>query len=317
MNKKLEQFVKSKRFRDVTVKNSEFLEYLQYLKTDLNTFSTMVGDFTVKELERIKQSIKMMDAKVAPVHWYRAYVSKLKRPAKQSEQSAPFSTLIYATKRAENVLDNLIEIYSKANASKTSTLDNLKTSDVAVYGAAYRIDNIARFSLYMFTAVSKAITAPGLRVLGYQIDFLRDNVDEVSSDISGLYNKIGLMNVPKNIKKIEEANSDVKLLDETGAPQAQFIGNLVPDVVSNILTGIFNLNIFRYIGESWIVYRHNIYKKQEAERSWLKNHVNSLKVAMAEDGVSRGEKARLVKIIENYETRIALLDRQIESYREG
>lgn len=273
---------------------------------------------TVKDFTKIQIMVGeiIKDTKLKGVTAYKEYKAKLKGKAAQAESMQIFSSLIFATKNCEKLLDNLIETYTNKLQKKVITVNNTKVTDMAVMGAITRIDAIAEFSIFMFTSLSSNIGSPDFEVPKYRILRMAKLNDGVAADITKLYQGIGLANISRDMKNIKKKNSDVKLVDEDNVPVCQFIGNLVPDSVANLLTGIMNLNVFRWLGEAWINYRHGIYLKQEDEREWIKNHVNMLKLQSNEEQDEESQE-KLLKIIANYDAKISKLDRDIAAYKDN
>lgn len=318
MNRELKRSLKNERFRDTTIEKKDLLEYLYIIKEDLKIFHQTVGDMSIKDLGRVQALVSAInDKKMLGVDIYKQYLKDLSGKAASAEKESIFSSLIFACKKSEKVLEELIEIYSDINQKTLITIGNLSASDTMVFGAMRRIDGIAQFSYFLFSAVSTNITSPTMSVPGYRIAKMKEIGTTVALDISKLYMGAGIANTSRNFKQVAEDDNDVKLLNSKFIPSCQFIGNLVPDSIANLLTGIFNINIFRYVGESWLQYRESYYRKQEDERAWLRDHVNVLRVEVSTDEPSKKEKDRLLKIISKYDAKISKLDREISNYRDG
>lgn len=317
INQKLKRFLAGGVYRESQIKTSDFEEYLYILQDELRIFHRAMDTMTTKEFKRISAMVEEIktNTKLTGVTAYKAYTTALKGKASMAENIQIFSSLVTATKKCEALIDSLIEMYTNSLQKKVITLTNTQISDFSVMGAVVKIDAIAQFSIFLFTSVSSNITTPDFMVPKYRTLKLSKLNSEVADDINKIHQGQGLTNIARNMKAIKKKNQDVKLIDAEGVPQSQFIGNLVPDAVTNLLTGIFNVNMFRWLGEMWINYRHGIYLKQEEEREWIKNHVNMLRMEIGEasDDESRD---RLGKIIANYDAKISKLDRQIEAYKE-
>ncbi len=318
MNKTLKRFLDGGMNRESQIKTEDFEEYLYILQEELRLFHQNLGNLTIKQLGIIQTMVAEVskDTKLKGVSAYKEYRKKLQGKASKAEAEVLFSSLIFATKNCEKLIENLIETYSSKLQKKVITVNNTKVTDMAVMGAVTRVSAIAEFAVNIFTSVSINISDPTFPIPGYRIARLTQLNDAVAGDISKLYQGIGLANLDRDLKNIKKKNSDVKIVDEDNTPVCQFIGNLVPDSVSNLLTGIFHLNIFRWLGEAWINYRQGIYLKQEDEREWIKNHVNLLRLQVAENA-DKEDKDKLLKIISNYDAKVARLDSQISEYKEG
>lgn len=315
INSELKSFLKKDRNRDVSITKADFLEYLDIIRTDLNTFSEIVGGVNQSEFVKFSSLVKMIDeTKSVQVKMYRTYVKYLSTPGKNMEKNNIFSTLIMGVNKSEQTLGKIVDLYS-STTKKLITPSNLKLGDVAVMGAVVAIDDIAQTAKLLFTGVISAVTRPSGRTPQYRVSYLESHVEPVATDISRIINGEGLMTFKDKYGKISANNNNINLVDSSFNPSAQFIGYYVPDFVGNILTGIMNLNIFRYLGETVLLYKHSIYKKQEDERAWLINHVNALKLEVSNDNMSKAQKAKLLDIISAYDARIAKLDRDIAKYR--
>ena len=317
INKQLKKFLTGGVYRESQIATSDFEEYLYILQDELRLFHRTIETLTSKELKKIAilaDELKL-NTKLSGITSYRTYKATLKGKAAMAEDIQMFSSLVYATKKCEKLIDQLVETYTNSLQKKTITLTNTQISDFTIMGAVVKIDAIAQFAIFAFTSVSSNITTPDFIVPKYRILKMAKLNAEVASDINNLYLGLGLTNIARNMKSLKKKNQDIKLVDTDGLPQTQFIGNLIPDSVANLLTGIFNINMFRWLGEIWINYRHGIYLKQEEEREWIKNHINMLRMEIGEIG-SDEERERLSKIIANYDAKVAKLDRQISAYKE-
>ena len=317
INKQLKKFLAGGVYRESQINTSDFEEYLYILQDELRLFHRAMESLTVKELKKIAALVNefKLDTKLSGIASYRTYKATLKGKAAMSEDMQIFSSLVYATKKCEKLIDQLVETYTNSLQKKTITLTNTQISDFAIMGAVVKIDAIAQFAIFAFTSVSSNVTTPEFIVPKYRILKMAKLNAEVASDVNDLYRGLGLTNITRNIKSIRKKNQDIKLIDTDGSPQTQFIGNIVPDSITHLLTGIFNINIFRWLGEIWINYRHGIYLKQEEEREWIQNHINMLRLDIGELG-SEEERERLSRIIANYDAKISKLDRQITAYKD-
>jgi hypothetical protein len=95
-----------------------------------------------------------------------------------------------------------------------------------------------------------------------------------------------------------------------------YTASLGRGLIGSITAGFMNLNIFRWIGEAWNLYRDNHYKSIEERRNWMATHVQMLRLKLQGMSESDPEYRKLQKIINNYDNMVAAADEKIKKYRE-
>ncbi len=316
MRKELNKFLKKESNKDVVIDRANFEEYLVIIKEELRLFHTQVSALTGKEREKIGTLLKVMykNKKLLGVTAYLNYKGSLKGDAFKAEHKSVFESLIASTKKSEKIIDSLIDSHTDNFVGKTITINSTRTTNLMVMGTARRLDDLSQFAIMLFGAVSINLVDPSVVIPTYRIYRLNELNTSIATHINEVYSKKGASELAAQIASVKKSNNDIKILDENYVPNSGFIGNLFPNIANIITFGLFNLNIFRYLGEMWITYQHSIYEKQEAERLWIGNHVTLLKLEL-EDPNDTQDKKHLKQVISKYSDKLTILDRKIAEYR--
>lgn len=113
---------------------------------------------------------------------------------------------------------------------------------------------------------------------------------------------------------------DVNIVDEDGNANTAFMNSsAIPSSLQHSLTigtKSFIINIFRWIGEQWVMHKHLQYLRQTKEKEWMEAHVALLKMDLANADPNSEEYRKLVGIIDNYNDQLAELDQKIAAYEQ-
>lgn len=259
------------------------------------------------------------DKSLTGVQAYVDFRSRLRKDADKAELFASFTSIKQTLEAYIDILEQLEDQVDSLFAGKEINLFNTRLSHVLILGIIVEANMVTKFTKYLISAL---LTDRNKDLLGavapYRRMYLDENVQEFATVVTRIYSKTGAYNFEAIIKDMKTKSIDMYLVDDNN--------NVIIDQVNSsklgaapvtVLTkGIFVLDFFRWLGESWASYKHAKNQKRQTEKEWLESHVALLIMDLEEMDPDDREYKRLAKIIRRYESMINKLDRKIQKYEE-
>ncbi len=301
----------AKKFNNI--KPAEFREYIDTVSRELAIFCDGIETMTTEDRTFVRN--KLIESKSNVYRQYNDYVSVLTGNAMRDEKNSMFASMTYAShtlmETCAYISDNVEELFNDKNIN----LYNTRISQVGILGVLRNANICATYFNYMLVEITAA-TVKGITSYPYRSDYITKNQDTVINNINNIYGKTGSFSFLADIKEMKKQNLDMFVLDSDGKSNAEDIpyDSLPVNMKSNFIAGMFGLNFFRWMGETWASFRHHKFTKMQAEREWIATHVNLLKMASSRMDPDSKEYQRNVAIIEKYNKMIAKLDKKLATY---
>jgi len=295
------------------IKPSELKEYIDSVIKELALFCDCVETMTSTDRSFVRT--KLMESKTKINKQYEAFVTELDGNAMRDEKNNMFSSFTYASRALIETLNYIIDNVDTLFNDKAITLYNTRISQVGVIGLIQQAAIVGMFNNYMLTNVT-AVAVPGITIYPYREVYIEKNNDKVVTIVNDIYSRSGSFMFLNGIGELKKRNLDMFILDEDGKSNDKDLPyDSIPTGMKNtFVAGIFGLNIFRWLGETWASFRHQKYTKLQAEREWLATHTALLKMAAGNVDQDSEEYRRNVAIINKYNEMIAKIDQQLAKY---
>lgn len=301
----------AKKFNNI--KPAEFREYIDTLSRELSIFCDGVETMTTDDRNYVRT--RLIESKSMVYQHYNNYVSELSGNAMRDEKNSMFASMTYSAhalmETCAYISDNVEDLFN----DKVINLYNTRISQVGILGVLRNANICASYFNYMLVEVTAA-TVKGLTSYPYRLEYIVKNQAATINNVNNIYGKSGSFSFLADIKEMKKRNLDMFVLDSDGKSNAADLpyDSLPIDVKSNFISGLFGLNFFRWLGETWASVRHHQFTKMQAEREWVSTHVNLLKMASAKMDPDSKEYQRNIAIIEKYNKMIAKLDKKLATY---
>ena len=237
----------------------------------------------------------------------------------RNDSKVAFDDINKTAKAIKNVLDNFYANSSIVMDNKDHlNLINTKLSHATALGFIQQAQHYLDYVLCLFnTTTYEIVQKNGVHELApvppYRYKFLEDYKNEfveISQKMSGGKHNTYL----DNFKKLKSSKDDIYLTNQDRGSNLVMLDDLTKQNMNKNFIGTWSLNPFRWLGELYNVYRHNMYTKMAAEKEDLMAHVTLLQLDLADKDPNSEEYAKAVKIIDSYNQMIAELDQKINAY---
>jgi len=266
---------------------------------------------------KVKPALAKSTAKSKDI--YNTYASGLSGKARNLEEGV-FLESIY--KINDEYIDLLNEINKNINEffdkSQVDIYDT-RITQMAVLGLLKDSQIVSDFSLFLYSFIIRAVDGSDKNIPRYRDEFMSENVVKVSVIANNVIAHKGQYEFLNNARRLRSKGADLLL----GANGTFSFSNFAvsqfytPDILDSILSALSCLNIFSYIGEAIDDYKINKNNRNKEVKEWLENHVALLRMDQQNVDKSSKEYARLEKIINAYDEKIAEYDEEIKKFEEG
>ena len=202
---------------------------------------------------------------------------------------------IYSTKMSQVVIFGMID-EAKMFCKYTTSLFSFCTFEITQHNNISELQEPKKYrKMYIADKVDQ-FTTNCIRRLADNPFVFSDDMEKASKDI------------------------DINVTTETGETNMGFVdpANIPASLRHSIGIGAksFVINIFRWIGEQWVMHKHVKYLKQRKEKEWMEAHVALLQMDLQGKDPNSDEYRNLVAVIDNYNEQIAELDQKISEYEQ-
>jgi len=252
------------------------------------------------------------------VQIYKQFEEHLSSRPLRDEQTIPFSSILNTAKKYAIVLDELDKNIDKLFEHKVISLYNVKISNIAVIGVLKNACDLSDFAWYLFNGLCYDIGMGLERPAKYRFTYMNSVKERMRDIVNDAYNGIGDGAIFNEIMKIRRENKDMLIVNDNNEINSGMISttDLTRSFGKSVVTGLMNLNIFRWLGEAWNNYRDGYYRSLEEKRDWMQTHIQMLRLKIQGLNESDREYQKLQKIINNYDDMVASADEKIKKYRE-
>lgn len=237
----------------------------------------------------------------------------------RSDSRVAFDDIVKTAKAIRNVLDNF---YANSNLVLDNqdhlNIINAKLSHATALGFIQEAQHFLDYTYCLFnTTTYEIVQKNGVHELAsvppYRYKFLED----FKSEFIGTFQKMSggrHTTYLNNFKKLRNSKDNIYLTNQDRGSNLIMLDDVTKQNVDKNFVGTWSLNPFRWLGELYNVYRHNMYTKMAAEKEDLMAHVTLLQLDLADKDPNSEEYAKAVKIIDSYNQMIAELDQKINAY---
>lgn len=236
-----------------------------------------------------------------------------------TDSKVAFADIIKTAKAIKNVLNNFYANSKLVMDNKDQlNIHNAKLSHATALGMIQNAQHYLDYTLCLFnTTTYEIIQRNGIHELApiapYRYKFLEDFKNEFVDTFKQMaFGKHSTY--LSNFKKLRSSKDDVYLVNNNGDSNMIMLDDLSKQNLNKSFIGNWTLNPFRWLGEVYNVYRHNMYTKMAAEKEDLEAHVALLQMELADKDPNSEEYAKAVKVIDSYNQMIAELDQKINEY---
>lgn len=296
-----------------TIKPADFKEYVDTTRRELLIFCDSVESMTSTDRASIREQLLNSKSKVN--QQYEDFVNHLRDTALRDEKKNMFSALTACSRALAGSLDYIIDNTETLFNDKAINLYNTRVSQVGIMGVIHYATVTAKFATFMMANVTAAIVKD-ITLYPYRTVYVDKNMETVSSVVNDVYKKTGYFAFLNGIGELKKRNLDAFILDDDGKSNSENVpyDSLPLPMKNTFIAGLFGLNIFRWIGETWNSVRHAKYMKLQQEREWMVTHVNLMKMVAARMDPNSEEYRKKIAIIEKYNEMIAKLDQKLNDY---
>lgn len=251
---------------------------------------------------------------------YPNYIKSLHGKAVQEERKRPMGSLLEANKSFIKILEEINKNLDALIQDKAITMWNVRMSHLAIMGILKQSDQVANFSSYLFTFLSKVASKLSNDIPKYRSAYLRDNLNAVSKSVCDLLDKKGVYTFMKDVTNLRREQQDVVLGASgnlTGWKNFTNISRFSISFIDALMSALSALNIFSHGLDMWESYKLSKYEKNKETKEWLEAHVALLRMDLANMDKSSPEYTKMLNIIQAYDDKIADYDQKIQAFEEG
>jgi len=202
---------------------------------------------------------------------------------------------IYSTKMSQVVIFGMID-EAKLFCKYTTSLFSFVTFEITQHNNISELQEPKKYRKMLIVDKANDFTTNCIRRLADNPYVFSDDMDKASQDI------------------------DINITTETGETNMGFVNpaNIPASLRHSLTIGSksFIINIFRWVGEQWVMHKHIKYLKQRKEKEWMEAHVALLQMDLQGKDPNSDEYRKLVAVIDNYNEQIAALDQKIAEYEQ-
>lgn len=298
----------------------EFRNFIGVTQSELRAFLEGFEDIKPEESKALGLAImdQFKNRAAMNVQIYQLFLSRLTSRAQKDEREAAFSSLLKTASGYLSVIDDIDKNIDKIFENKVISLYNTKLSHIAVLGVVENANVLCNFAWFLFNGVCYDIGMGIDKPAKYRFSYMNTTKEKVAGFVNDMYSGVGDGAIFNEILKLRRENKDMLVVSENNEINAGMISTagLGRGLIGSITAGFMNLNVFRWIGEAWNLYRDNHYKSIEEKRHWMVTHVQMLRLKLQGMSESDPEYRKLQKIINNYDNMVAAADEKIKKYRE-
>lgn len=291
--------------------------YLEFLISSHSTISNVLESFTSKY--QIAMALKMKDKAFVKQYNLSGYIDYKKRlvgAAAKKEAAGFISSLEYANKEYQSVLESIQDNLDKYFTNDKINLFNTRISHVVLIGVMYQSELLTKYIKYMLSYISLTLSGNSSDLPKYREVFMYTNVSAIAKIVNSIYKGAGAKDYKGMLKNIKVNAADFNLLSESNVIQVNKADHLkLSDDSRRVMTmGIFGLTVFRSLGESVNIMSKWLHTERVIEQEWLKAHTTLLMYKLNDMDEEDPEYIKLSRIVMRYEATINKQQRKIDKY---
>lgn len=309
-----------KRGNDISdFSKEDFLNFMGVTQSSLKAVVESFEEIQSAEMKSLGVYVqeRINDRAAMNIQIYRQFLGRIGNEAQKDERNGVFSSILNAIKKYQLVLNEIEKNINSLFENKVISLYNTKLSHVAIIGVIKNAGTLCDFAWFLFNGVCFDIGLGIERPARYRFSFLNTYKDQMGACVNDLYAGVGDGAIFNEIVQLRRNNKDILLVNEEEKVNDSMISTagLNQSLSSSIIAGLMDLNIFRWIGEAWNLYRDSHYRGLEEKKDWMKTHVQLLRFKLQGMSEDDREYQKYQKIINNYDNMVAAADEKIKQYR--
>lgn len=311
---------KQKRKFKKNITKDQLAEVLALEQDMLKKIHEFLSAFNPKSMNILTQ--KYMNAKFPKDSRFVGYlIPDLKRlltgRANQLEREMTFGSVKVAAERYLFILDEAIKNINQFFTEKEVTIDNIKISNMMVFGVFQEINMFNKYTSFLIENFSDGCSGIARNPMGYRVKFLQKYKEEYIAAINNAVNNSSLYSFLQDVNKIKSNNMDLILYADgvSGLPMLN-PSAFNSQAKSKIRHGIKGFNVVASIADWWNDYRFNKYNENKSFKEWLEANRARLLYELSNTDPNSPEVNRLNKIIDAYNREIADYDAKLREFEE-
>lgn len=248
---------------------------------------------------------------------------KIARTLKRDDLNMAFSSYTALCLTYKKILEQFNRSFDKWFNNSKLTLYSTKMSQMVIFGMIDEAKMFCKYTTSLFSFCTFEITQHNniselQEPKKYRKMYIVDKANEFTTNcIRRLADNPYVFS-----DDLEKASKDIdiNITTETGETNMGFVNpaNIPASLRHSIGVGTksFVINIFRWIGEQWVMHKHVKYLKQRKEKEWMEAHVALLQMDLQGKDPNSEEYRKMVTVIDSYNEQIAELDQKISEYEE-
>ena len=314
-------FEANKKYATRTVNKEDLRENISMLLSQLDDVSNIFA--AMPPGDRRLMAKKIVDATKVKANIACDMYCKIGRTLKRDDLSVAFASYIALCLTYKKILEQFNRSLDKWFTTPKLTIYSTKMSQVVIFGMIAEVKLFCKYTTSMFSFVTYEITQHNniselQEPKKYRKMLIIEKADEFTTNcIRRLADNPFVFS-----DDMEKARGDIDInvTTETGETNMGFVNpaNIPLSLRHSLAIGSksFVMNIFRWVGEQWIMHKHVKYLKQKKEKEWMEAHVALLQMDLQGKDPNSEEYRKMVSVIDAYNEQIADLDRKIAEYEE-
>lgn len=314
-------FEANKKYATKTVNKEDLREDINMLLSQLDDVSNMFAALPVGDRRLMAKKIVAFSANKANIacNMY----CRIARTLKKDDLNVAFSSYTALCLTYKKIIEQFNRSFDKWFNNPKMTVYSTKMSQLVIFGM---IDEAKLFCKYTTSLFSFVV---------YEIS-QHNNISELQEPKK--YRKMLILDkadtfVTNCIRRLSDnpyvfsddmdkasKDIDINITTEDGDTNMGFVdpARIPASLRHSITIGAkgFVYNIFRWIGEQWVMHKHIKYLKQKKEKEWIEAHVALLQMDLQGKDPNSDEYRKLVNIIDSYNEQISDLDQKISEYEQ-
>jgi len=297
-----------------SINKESFYEYLVLLKTENQILGTCLSNWETKQIDlltrRVQELVGKKSNKAATV--YKQFRGKLTKKAADLESTAVFGSILYVSKEFDEILADIEDNIDNLFQNKNITIANTRVSHLVVFGAIRDFREFVKFGRALFGAITTELSGELGSTAKFRMNAISDHQGVVNT-INRVCRGEGACSYLPAINKLSQSGSDLLLMSGNKSFFTDFLPARAFTKTSAALaiSGIYSLNLFRFIGEAWNLYQAKKGRLRELDRDWMESRVALIKLDLMGVDHNDPQYLKLIKIIDNYEGMINKLNQEI------
>lgn len=239
--------------------------------------------------------------------------------ASAAERKVPLSSIRKANSDFAKILVDIKGKLDDFIHKEAIDIYESRISTLAILGILRESNLVANFSMYLFTYLCRIYKNSVDSIPRYRNEYMLENAEKAAKIVTKILAHRGPYNFLDDVSRLRKQNADLVLGfgGKIDFDQRATMGFYTDDLLDSIATLLSHLNIFDAVGKAWINYKVNKNKKNKEAREWLINHVNVLRMDLADKDPSSPEYTKMLNIIKAYDAKIAEYDKEIDEFENG